>query len=126
MNVLVIGLLLTVAPPSGTMTVDATCQGATITTAGWPDETLVVFGLGNSPPGGPPVNGTMFWPAQLTEPTNWSIEVQPPSSPAVFVQGVVDCAPVQVTEPVAALEPAVVPAVLDLSPWVNVELAPPW
>lgn len=120
--------------PTGTTSVDVTCAGATVTTAGWPDGTVVMFGLGSAPPGGLAVNGTFSWSADLTEPSAWMLQVAPPDQPAVLTGGRIDCTPAVAPEPEvlevlenAPLPTAGAPARVEVeSVWQGVELAPPW
>jgi hypothetical protein len=117
--------------PSGATSVDVTCAGATVSTSGWPDGTLVMFGLGSPPPGGLTVNATTFWSAALTERSSWMLQVTPPDQPAVLTVGEVDCTPTLAPEPAPEVVEAPAPlfpeapAVLAES-WHGLELAPPW
>lgn len=142
MRTLFVGLLLAVPAPAPQATMNATCEAVTFTVTGYPEGSMV-FLWGNSQmpfqfivgqaadwytteDGGG--SGTLPMGGSLTE-WDWAIDVALPDGTNVRpASGHIAC-PIAMTEPIVEVETVVaepVAPVLDLSPWANVALAPPW
>lgn len=135
MNPLLLGLLLAVPAslPSPTIDVVADCEGLTLTTVGWPEGSTTFVGVGDAPPGALPVNASVRFPATIYRSYGWIVMVTAPGEAARQVSGLVDC-PTFVDD--APEQPVVIGEVVPVaqvttvelveSPWVGLELAPPW
>lgn len=98
-----------------TIDVQATCDGITVTTAGWPDGSHGIVGVGDQGPGGATINATVTYP--INNPYNvdaaasaqkgdigWAVDIWlPGSSEIAHVGGVLNCVPLPVVADVPTM-----------------------
>lgn len=121
------------ADDTPTVNVDATCEGLTVATSGWPEGSDGIVGFGANPPWAAPVNATgtyLGWhPAGERV---WNVTVRGPGQVEQVLQGTIDCAE---TAPDVLVEADPQPVITErprrqsVDPagfWADVELAPPW